>query len=61
VHNGPWCFYREANGDLYVRPDETPPDDPPTHPTDEERTKGLIGQGMSPKWARAEVLGEEVF
>jgi putative DNA primase/helicase len=30
-------------------------------PTDEERIKGLIGQGMSPKWARAEVLSEEVF
>jgi hypothetical protein len=29
--------------------------------TDEQRIKGLIGQGMSPKWARAEVLGEEVF
>ena len=29
--------------------------------TDEERIKGLIGQGMSLKWARAEVLGEEVF
>ena len=29
--------------------------------TDEERIKGLIGQGMSAKWARAEVLGEEVF
>ena len=57
VHNGPWCFYREADGDLYVRPDETPPDDPPTHPTDEERIKDLVGQGMSPKWARAEVAG----
>jgi putative DNA primase/helicase len=30
-------------------------------PTDEERIKGLIGQGMSPEWARAEVLGGEVF
>jgi putative DNA primase/helicase len=61
VHNGPWCFYREADGDLYVRPDEAPSDDPPTRRTDEERIKGLIGQGMSPKWARAEVLSEEVF
>jgi putative DNA primase/helicase len=61
VHNGPWCFYREADGDLYVRPDETPPDDPSTRPTDEERIKGLIAQGMGPKWARAEVLSEEVF
>jgi len=60
VHNGPWCFYREADGDLYVRPDETPPDDPPAYPTDEERIKGLVGQGMSPKWARAEVLSEEM-
>jgi len=61
VHNGPWCFYREADGDLYVRPDEARPDDPPAHPTDEERIKGLIGQGMSPKWARAEVLGKRVL
>jgi hypothetical protein len=61
VHNGPWCFYREADGDLYVRPDETPPNDPPIHPTDEERIKGLIGQGMSPRWARAEVLSGALF
>jgi DNA-binding MarR family transcriptional regulator len=30
-------------------------------PPDEERIKGRIGQGMSPKWARAEVLSEAVF
>ena len=53
----PVGFYREADGDLYVRPDEAPSDDPPTRRTDEERIKGLIGQGMSPKWARAEVAG----
>jgi hypothetical protein len=61
VHNGPWCFYREADGDLYVRPDETPSGYSPTRLADEERIKGLIGQGMSPKWTRAEVLSEEVF
>jgi putative DNA primase/helicase len=30
-------------------------------PTDEERIKLYIAQGMSPSWARAEVLGEEVL
>jgi hypothetical protein len=30
-------------------------------PTDEERIKRCVRQGMSLRWARAEVLGEEVF
>ena len=30
-------------------------------PTDEERIKRCISQGMSPRWARAEIFGEEVF
>jgi putative DNA primase/helicase len=61
VHNGPWCFYREADGDLYVRPSEAPPDDPPAGgPTDAQTRsiKRLIAEGMSPRWARGEVLGK---
>jgi hypothetical protein len=30
-------------------------------PTDEERIKLYVAQGMKPSWARAEVLGEEVW
>jgi hypothetical protein len=30
-------------------------------PTDEERIRRLIAQGMKPSWARAEVLGKEVL
>jgi putative DNA primase/helicase len=37
------------------------PENAEAKPTGEERIKGLIRQGVSPKWARAEVLGEEVF
>src|SRR5215203_645353 len=41
--------------------EEARQEDTEAKPTDEERIRGLIGQGMSPKWARAEVLSEEVF
>src|SRR5215203_1892473 len=41
--------------------EEARQEDTEAKPTGEERIKGLIGQGMSPKWARAEVLSEEVF
>jgi hypothetical protein len=65
IYFGPWEKYRERDGDLYVRVSEDGssrrPDDPEESLTNEQGIERLVKQGMSRRWAGAEVLGEDLL
>jgi hypothetical protein len=64
INFGPFRKYREADGSMAVMAEDlgfsSRDEDSPRSGNPEARIKRLIEQGMSPKWARAEVLGESV-